>query len=168
MHFVFSLTHVLLHTIPTSNLVFILTFVPLPSYRFWKPFVWTLIICKNIIGPKYIGVIIQIWNRSLLKHLFSHNHIRFSPSLTFCFTLFQIAILCLFYFRPHIHLQILKNPEYGLLEFVKISVEQSILESWIGKGFHKAIYLSFEGRSCSLDRVQVIDIHLVYQVALCS
>ena len=93
---IFSLTHVLLHTIPTSNLVFILTFVPLPSYRFWKPFVWNFTIFKNIMAPKYIGVIIQIQNRSLVWHFFSLGHILFSPSLMFCFTLFEIEILCLF------------------------------------------------------------------------
>ena len=101
-------------------------------FKMWKPLVWTLINCKDIMEPIYIEVMILIRNWSLLWHFFSLTNILFSPSLTFCFTLFQLAIWCLFYFGLLNFLQILKHPVCGLSEYVKISAEQSILGSWTG------------------------------------
>ena len=49
------------------------------------------------------------FNKSLVCLFFFLTHILFPPSITFCFTLFQIAVKCLFYFRPLEFVQILKR-----------------------------------------------------------
>ena len=46
----FKVQHIKSKAIFKENYQFSLS-LPLPSYRFWQTFVWTLIICQNIMGP---------------------------------------------------------------------------------------------------------------------
>ena len=47
----------MLNTFSNSNFEFVLLLSPYYFNRFWEPRAWTFRICKNIRGPKYIGVI---------------------------------------------------------------------------------------------------------------